>query len=181
MSGRGARLRQSGFTLTEVMMSVALLGIGFGFVVAIFMKHWELWKQSFDELMMQRAARQAVIQMTMALREASPGTVVIDSITGNPNYSRIAFTDGRGKPWSFWQKSGRIEGYGTNRTKAMGGTEISVTKFLAGDVATLTFIYPNFQDVTLIDVAVTCQKTPYARAVKPIVVQMVERVMLRNP
>jgi len=165
---------QSGFTLTELMIAVALLGMGLGFVTTLFMKTWQLWKRSYDELTMQRDARAAVVIMARAIREASPGSVAIDANAGDPAYSRINFTDGRGKAWSFWQKGNRIFYFTTLANGA------SATSFLASDVATLTFIYPNFQDVGLIDVAITCRKIPFARA-NPIVVQLVERVMMRNP
>lgn len=174
---------QSGFTLTEMMISVALLGMGIGFVVDLFLQTWQLWKRSYDELAMQRDARMAVGLMARTLREGSPGTVTIDAITGNPAYSRIAFTDSGGRRWKFWQNGNRIEYYGwskmVNASYAITAQSGS-TMFLATDVATLTFIYPNFQDSGLIEVAITCQKTPYARA-RPIVVQLVERVMIRNP
>lgn len=166
---------QAGFTLIEVMIAVALLGIGTAFITNMFLNSWRLWKRSYDELLMQRDSREAIALIGRALREASPGSVIVSSAGNAPLYSRIDFTDARGRNWTFSQSGYRVNYI----TKLASGS--SATLFLLDHVSTLTFTYPNFQDRGLMDVGLVVSSTPYRDAPRPIVIQLAERVMIRNP
>lgn len=168
---------ERGFTLVELCMAMAMLGVGLGFIVMLFSNTWRLWKRSYDELLMQEGARTAMAFMTKALREGSPGTVNIDSQTGSPPLSRIAFTDGKGTTWTFKQDGYALRYY---QSWTYGS---SATTFLTGAVEMLSFVPPNMQDFGLIDVSLVCSSTPYtfAGSKTRIRMQLVERVILRNP
>lgn len=170
-TGTGER----GFTLIELMIAIALLGIGLAFITNMFLNGWRLWKRSYDELLLQRDTRDTMALMTRALREGKPGSIAIDSIGGNPLYSRIVFQDGRGQSWLFRQ-NGSVAEYVL--TTAQG---VSSTNFLMRNVTVLNFTFPNYRDFTLVDVSLVASKKPYSDARQPILIELVERVMLRNP
>ncbi len=168
----GSRLQgEAGFTLVELMIAMAVLGVGLAFAVNSFLNGWQLWKRTFDELVLQSRARRALALVTQALREATPGSVKLSSPAGK--FSRIEFTDIRGRGWAFYRSGWKAQAVVTT-----GAT--TATTFLAENVAMLSFMYPSFQDTGLIDVGICLSATPYAKA-NHVVVQLSERVMLRNP
>ena len=170
----GHRRGEGGFTLVELMMVVALLGVGFGWITQLFLNTYQLWKRAFDELILQQQVRQSMAVMTKALRECKPGSATVDTPAGEPVYSTIRFTDGRNNWWVFKQSKSKL--YAVHRQGAGSATDM-----LCSNVDAVAFLYPSFQDLTLVDVSITARKLPYARAPKAIVLQLVERVMMRNP
>jgi len=172
---RRARPGQAGFTLIELMIAVALLGVGLAFITNMFLNGWRLWKRSFDELILQRNARDTMAVVTRALREAKPGTVQIGTPANGPQFSQITFTTGQNVNWKVWQSNSQIKYFSTTTTG------MSTTLLLASsDVGNLYFVYSSNQDLSLVDVGLTCTKIPYSQA-RMLVVQLVERVRLRNP
>jgi prepilin-type N-terminal cleavage/methylation domain-containing protein len=172
--GHSIRSSQRGFNLVELLIAMALMSIGFAIIVTMFVNGWQLWRRSYTELMLQREAREAMTLIARTLREASPGTVRIDTPTGAPKFSKIAFTDARNKGWIFKMTDDRLEHV---TTMANG---MSATIFMMRDVSSIIFTYPSFQDRSLIDIGLTCTKVPYGTE-RPLVVQVVERVIMRNP
>ncbi len=166
---------ERGFTLVELLMAIALLGVGTAWIVMLFMKTWELWKRNFEELLLQRDARSAMTTMVQGLREAKTGSVQITKAANGTNFSQINFIDGRGRSWNIRQEGAKV------LALMPQSNGISSTMYLADNVQALYFIYPNFADMGLVDVGLTLRKAPYQHTPKVIVVQLVERVMLRNP
>ncbi len=177
---------ETGFTLIEVMIAVALLGVGLSFITQMFLGGYRLWKRSFDELIIQRQARTGLSFITQALREAAPGTVKISTPAGMPMFSEIQFKDGRDRNWWFHQKLRQYDSkMGTTIYEVdywmNTGTGAGTTQFLADHVDAISFVYPSFQDTRLIDVGITMRVLPYRNVAVPVVIQLVERVLMRNP
>jgi len=171
-----SRSPESGMTLTELMIAVILLGIGMGWIVTMFLQGWNLWKRNFDELILQRNTRLCMKRIVQATREAQAGTIVISKAANGPPYSEIAFIDGRKHYWIFRQNGAKV----TVLMPLASG--ISTTQILiSGGVQSLTFAFPNLSTKSLVDVALTARTKPYQKAVVPIVIQLAERVMVRNP
>jgi len=168
---------ESGFTLVELMIAVAVLGMGLGWMVDLYMSSWQLWKRNFDELTAQQSARGAMAVMVQAIREGHPGSLIITKPVNGPNFSKISFIDGRNRGWVFYQNGNNLMGV----VPLVSGPNPSTTQFLAGDVQAVFFTFPSFSDLSLVDVGLTIRKWPYQNAANPIVIQLVERVMLRNP
>jgi len=180
------RRSESGFTMTELMIAVAMLGIIGGIWVNVFIGGWRTWQRNFKELTAQQSARRAMAIMVQAIREGRPGSVIISKPTNGPNFSQIAFTDGRWRNWIFRQNGTRLMTVMplvpmSNGQPIPNGPVASTTDFLAGDVQAVFFTFPSFSDTGLVDVGLTIRVFPYPQAANPIVVQLVERVMLRNP
>lgn len=169
---RRGRPREGGFTLVELSISIALMGLGMAFIVSMFMNSYRLWKKTYDGLILQRNTRDAMSKMVQALRQAHPGSLLITSPAGS--YSQVAFTDARNRGWVFRREGSRLQ-YVTSFS--WGG---STTTYMMSDVESLMFTFPNFQDIALLDVAITASKVPYQNS-DPIVIQQVERVLMREP
>jgi len=167
---------ESGFTMVELMIAVALLGIVLSWIVSLFMIGWKNWKVNFDTLTAQQGARRAMSIMVQAIREGRTGAVVIDKPANGPNFSRITFTDGRWRGWVFYQNGSKLMGV----VPLVQGPNASTTQFLADNVQAVFFTFPSFSDQGLIDVGLTIRKYPFQGANRPVVIQLVERVMLRN-
>lgn len=167
-------------------MALAILAVGTAFITNMYLNGYRLWKRSFDELLMQQAARRTMGHIVQALREGSPGTVQISTPAGMPKFSQISFQDGRGRGWIFRQ---RYKGRDVVASATVYAAEMvmrtsagaSATTFLAEYVSSLSFVYPSFQDTRLIDVGITMQRTSYRPGAVPTTVQLVERVRMRNP
>jgi len=168
---------ESGFTMTELMIAVAILGIGMGVWVDLFLKTWQNWKRNFDEMSAQQGARRSMAIMVQAIREGRPGSVVITKAANGGNFSQISFTDGRWRGWVFRQDGARLMAV----VPLVEGPNPSTTQFLAENVQSVYFTFPSFADMSLVEVGLTIRKWPYQNAPNPIVIQLVERVMLRNP
>jgi len=178
-AGRAAA-GERGFTLVELMIAVALLGIGTTFMTMLFLKSFQNWKWNFDSLILQRNMRLSMSTVTKALREAKPGTVVISTPTWGgvpaPKWSSIAFLDGRSQRWCIYQKGVSVY------MVIPGQNGLSATSTVASDIDALSFVYPSFQDLSLIAVGITGRKLTVLRnSPAPVIFQLVERVMLRNP
>jgi len=172
----GRATGERGFTLIELMIAVALLGVGMAFITNMFLNGWRLWKRSYDELNIQRNTRDAVALITRSLREASAATVSISTPAGAQQFGQISFRTGQGVGWIFRQSGTSI----IYVTQMQAGPATGTTILLTSDVDSLTFVYPNLQDTHLIDVGLTARKIPYSKG-NPIIVQIVERVLMRNP
>src|SRR6185503_15430525 len=86
----GRATGERGFTLIELMIAVALLGVGMAFITNMFLNGWRLWKRSYDELNIQRNTRDAVALITRSLREASAATVSISTPAGAQQFGQIS-------------------------------------------------------------------------------------------
>src|SRR5947207_15899180 len=100
--------QEAGFTLIELMIAVALLGVGMAFMTNTFLKGWELWKRNYTDLLLQRQGRMAMEQIVQGLRQAEPSTIVIDSLAGEPKFSRISFTHVKTWPYVYYKRRAKL-------------------------------------------------------------------------
>ncbi len=84
--------KQKGFTLIEMMIVVALLGIlGYG-IVTFFTNTFRTWWQTSQQIDAQQKARIAMDEMTRFIRQARPVTTIV---VGQPNTMITFNIDGR--------------------------------------------------------------------------------------
>jgi len=176
MTGGGKRGRkgQAGFTIVELLIALAIMSVGIGIVALQFRTMWDLWKKNWTELLLQRGARMTLEQMAQGLRQAKPGTVTIDSLAGEPNYSRVAFTHVKEQAWQFYKQGDRVY-----VVRPRLGTTIFQTDSLTERVEALQFTYPSFQDTALLDIGITLSQTAYRDHI--VRLQLTQRVEMRNP
>jgi prepilin-type N-terminal cleavage/methylation domain-containing protein len=146
-----------GYSLVEVMLVVAIVGILASVGANIFLQVNRYFILSNTRLEIQREARATMYMISRDMRQAQSSTIVIDRASASqPFYSRITFTKIQGgDPVSFYQD-------GKNLVESVGTT----TSILSKNVQYLSFTFPRSDDMTIISVALTLEKTVYQGQIK---------------
>ncbi|MFH1823859.1 MAG: prepilin-type N-terminal cleavage/methylation domain-containing protein [Candidatus Firestonebacteria bacterium] len=160
--------KQTGYTLTEVMVVVAILGIIVGGASIILTNFTRYWRLNLARTEIQRDARRIMSLMDRTIRQGQQSTIVIDQLTVEPPWSRITFTTISGNSISYYQKNGKI--YQTVNSK---------TVMLAENLRTLRFTYPNTDDGTILGVSVCFEKATYESRTKALQLS-IEKVRVMN-
>lgn len=165
---RERRGSEGGFTLVELMISMALIGLGMSWVAIQFTRGLDLWRRNWTDLIVQQQTRSSMARIVQAIRQAKPGTLRVGNETGEALYSRVAFTHVSDDAWVIFKRGAKLY-----------VAEAGTTTFLADGVEALQFTYPSFQDTALLDVGLTVSRTASSKVF--VRLQLTERVYLRNP
>ena len=84
---------QRGFTLAEMMITIAVMGIVSSVLWVVFIQGFRMWRINKAEIEVSRNARISLDIMLKNLREAQASTVEISSEGSNPPYSKVSFTN----------------------------------------------------------------------------------------
>ncbi len=150
------RRARAGYTLIEIMVVVAILGImsGVGANLILQVNRMFLLTRSRSDL--QREARAAMYIITRELRQATSASIVTDRFnSAQPFYSRITFTTFSGRTMSFYQSGNLLVSLiGNNKT------------ILSNHVGYLAFTFPQSDDLTIMSVSMTLTENLYNGRVK---------------
>ncbi len=142
---------RKGFTLTEMMMAVAIIGILFGVGAPILNQATKNFIMSNTRLELQTEARAIMYTITRNLRQAKNSTITISRYNSSqPYYSMITFTKQDGKQYSFYQKD-----------KQLIMRYSSMNRVLSNNLRYLAFTFPETSDMEIISVSMTLQKNIY--------------------
>ena len=167
---------EAGFTLTELLIAMALISITAGIVAFQFTKSWELWRRNWTDVRVQRRARVTLEKIAYELRHARPSSVKISALAGEPRFSRIQFRHINSYEWEYYKKGFRLYSITTSTTPAV---YFSTTNFVTDGVESIQFMFVDLRDLGVLDVGVTISETAYRdRVVRQ---QLTQRVRLRNP
>lgn len=142
------RLREdgAGYTLIELMMVVAIVGVvsSMGYLAMNKITRAQLMAESLSSI--QQGAFTSFDTISKLLRQAGGSTVTIDRLDSDqPPWSRITFTNpNNGRSFSFYQK-GQFLYIGS----------VPAMK----DLRRLTFSYPNSATSNVISVSMTFEKS----------------------
>src|SRR5687767_4594822 len=101
---RITRAAPAGFTLAEVMITVAILGIVFALAPKVMIDTYKFFRLTIARSEIQRDARAALDLINRRLRQAESDTVVVDRKDANqPPYSRVTFNTVQGSTLAFYQ------------------------------------------------------------------------------
>lgn len=142
---------KKGYTLTEMMMAVGIIGILFGVGAPILNQATKNFIMSNTRMELQTEARAIMYLITRNLRQAQNATITISRYSNSqPYYSKIIFTKQDGKQYSFYQKDKElVMQYG------------SMLRVLSKNLRYLAFTFPESSDMGIISISMTLQKNIY--------------------
>ncbi len=143
-------VKNKGWTLVELIIVVMIIGVislGIPQLVSQIYKYYRINTLNIE---LQDEARTIMDFISRDLRQARSSTITIDSLSGQPYYSRINFLTIQGSSVSYYQ-DGRhlIRIYGSHR------------KTLTKNLYYLAFAFPQSYDMGLVSVAFTLEKYLY--------------------
>lgn len=156
-----------GFTLTEVLITVAILGITALVVPPLIVNAVRFYQLHSTKIEIQRDARATLDIVNRFLRQAKASTVVIDQATGQPPASRISFQTVEGQNIVIYQQG--LSLYNTYPS----------TILMTNNLRFIAFTYPRTDDPTILSVAVTMEKATYQGGKKALELS-IEKVRIMN-
>jgi prepilin-type N-terminal cleavage/methylation domain-containing protein len=144
--------RRAGYTLTEMMLVVAIIGIlaSIGPPLMVGMQNFFLMTSARFEI--QRDARGSLDVINRFLRQAYANTVEIDTPASQGVYSRVTFKMADGRTVSFYQDGNKLM---QRMTSAGGSSQITP---LTKNLIYIAFTYPRTDDPTILSVSITMGK-----------------------
>lgn len=173
MRRKTGRADSSGYTLTEAMLVVAIIGIVSSLGASLLIQMNRFFRQNNARIAIQREVREALHLINRNLRQAQASTVVIDQVAGEFPYSRITFTrmtpSGGTVPMSFYQQ-------GSTLFMTQGG---GAARAISSNLRYLGFTYIRTDNDRLVSVSLTTESGTYQGQTKALQLS-VEKVRIMN-
>jgi len=136
-----------GYTVTELMMVVAIIGILATVVPTMLIQMQNFFLMTSARYEIQRDARTTLDTVNRYMRQAVATTVVMDTPTGQGPYSRIRFRHVDGRYMEFRQQGSKLI--------QVIDTAQSV---VSNNLIYIAFTYPHTDDTSIISVSITMGK-----------------------
>lgn len=141
--------KRKGFTLTELLITVGIIGIVFAVGAPILNQSTRNFFLSRARLELQQEARSLMYIMTRNIRQAQSNSITISRANANqPFYSQITFTKIQGDTITFRQE-------GVNFVQVIGGRP----RALSSNLKYLAFTFPRSDDMGIISISMTLEKS----------------------
>lgn len=139
---------RAGYTLTEMMMVVAIIGIlaTVGPTMLTQMQNFFLMTSARYEI--QRDARTTLDTVNRYMRQAVASTVVMDTPAGQGPFSRIRFRHVDGRYMEFRQNGAQL-------IQVIDNAQSIVSK----NLVYIAFTYPKTDDISIVSVSITMGKS----------------------
>ncbi|MBI4678297.1 MAG: prepilin-type N-terminal cleavage/methylation domain-containing protein [Elusimicrobia bacterium] len=160
-----------GYSLTEVMMVVAILGILAAAAAPLMVQMTNFWRTTTARNEIERDVRISLETMNRYLRQAKKNTVIIDQVPGQPPFSRITFTPEKGGSVKFYQHGSKL------MMQISSATVVSST--ISYRLGYLSFTYPRTYEPDIVSVAVTMQAPTYLQRKKALQLS-IQKVRIMN-
>lgn len=166
-------MRSRGFSLTELMMVVALLGIVVSLGPNLLLRSFQFFRMHMARAAVQQKARTVLDLVNRNLRQASASSVTISNRSNQPPYSWIQFSVDKGTGavvgnYGFYQE-------GKNLNYMNDGS----TSTIAENLRYMAFTYPKSDDDGIISVSMTFEEATYAGYTKALQLS-IEKVRVMN-
>ncbi|MBN1384648.1 MAG: prepilin-type N-terminal cleavage/methylation domain-containing protein [Elusimicrobia bacterium] len=157
-----------GFTLTELLMVVAIIGIIVGLGPHLLLSINRVFFLNRANIEVQRDTRNTMSLINRTLRQASANSIVIDQIAGQPPYSRITFQKIQGNTLRFYQDNNKL---------VMSNNGIDRT--LATNLRYLAFAFAQSDNLSIVSVSITMERGTYEGLTKALNME-IEKVRVMN-
>ncbi len=160
--------KKSGFTLTEMMLTVSIMGFLSAVGAVIFTQSTRNTLVNQAKIDTQREARTALDIINRSMRQAKASTITVDAETGQPPYSSVTFTAVDDSAWKFYQSG-----------KSLYSVKNGSTSTLCENLRYIAFTYSRTDQSNIISVSITTEEQTYQSETK--VLQLsVEQVRIMN-
>jgi prepilin-type N-terminal cleavage/methylation domain-containing protein len=136
-----------GYTLTEMMMVVAIVGILATVAPTMLIQMQNFFMMTSARYEIQRDARTTLDTVNRYMRQAVATTVVMDTPAGQGPFSRIRFRHVDGRYMEFRQQGSKL-------IQVIGSAESVVSN----NLIYIAFTYPHTDDTSIISVSITMGK-----------------------
>ena len=163
--------KKKGFTLIELMVVVALLGIlGYG-IMKFFTNTYRIWWQASQQIDAQQKARAAMDEMTRFIRQARPVTgITVGEQAGEDANTMITFTHIDGRQISYYKS-------GDSLKRVVGG---AISDAIPEDLVSIYFILDSTMTPTQVDISTLAVQTPGIGGEQGSITFLRKRIFLRN-
>jgi len=146
--------RTAGYTLSEALLTVAIVGILASVMAPLLINVSNFWRQTTARADIERDVRVSLETVNRFMRQGKQNTVRIDRYdTDQPPYSRISFQTDKGQTLTFWQEANLL------KMELSSGT--ATTTILSDRLGYVSFTYPRSDDVSIVSVAMTMEAPTY--------------------
>ncbi|NIM03857.1 prepilin-type N-terminal cleavage/methylation domain-containing protein [bacterium] len=163
--------KQKGFTLIELAIVIALLGILGYAIVTFFTNTYRSWWQTSQQIDAQQKARAALDEMTRFIRQARPVTaLVVGEQAGEDDDTMITFTHIDGRQFQYYQSGDSLQ-------RVVDG---ATTEVISEDLASIFFILDSTSSPTQVDISNLTVQTPVTGGQQGSITFPRKRIFLRN-
>jgi prepilin-type N-terminal cleavage/methylation domain-containing protein len=157
-----------GYTLTEMLIAVAILGVLFSIGARLFVQINRFIILNRTRIELQREGRMILSTVNKNLRQAQQNSISISQQSNQPFYSKISFTRGDGMSYNFYQQGNKLYMVTSNSTK-----------ILTENLRYFVVAPPRSEDLSIISVSLTLEKAIYDARTKALHMAS-EKVMIMN-
>lgn len=140
-----------GFSLIELIISLAIIGLVGLLVSQFFLTGIKLYSITSANIETQRDARVILDVIIKYLRQATSESIELTNKAAQPPYSYISFTTIAGKSFQFYQVGNKLY-------LACDGS----TRVLSQNLYSLTFAFSQFTDLSNVYISLSTKKKTYS-------------------